>query len=238
MSYGKKNMDYTFLAGRFSDLLSLKYPPVAISFQATAPSMINRIDVPAPSGCVYWRLAAEGKTFYTTAPDHYECAIGAYINNVDLPPDKVTDLEVMVKEMVNLQYISNEEVGNLPRMVNSFGVAIYSPLSDTAFDPDIILLRGNAKQIMLMAEAARATNLSDGGGVMGRPACSMIPAVLKSARFTISLGCIGNRVYTMLGDDELYCSLPSEGIDEVLKQLEITVSANRRLEMFHMQRST
>jgi hypothetical protein len=43
---------------------------------------------------------------------------------------------------------------------------------------------------------------------MGRPACATSPAVPAGAGAVTSLGCIGNRVYTGRGNDELYFTIP------------------------------
>src|SRR5207247_428312 len=83
-------------------------------------------------------------------------------------------------------------------------------------DPDVVLVRGTARQIMLVAEAARAAGIGHDGPALGRPACSMIPEAMRAARGNTSLGCIGNRVYTGLGDDELYFTVPGGRLDEVV----------------------
>ena len=41
-----------------------------------------------PSGCSFWRLAAEGRTFYTVPENHFNCAVGAYTHNIALSPDR------------------------------------------------------------------------------------------------------------------------------------------------------
>ena len=64
----------------------------------------------------------------------------------------------------------------------------------------------------------------------------MIPATMQRGRATISLGCIGNRVYNELTDDQLYAALPADRIAEVIQQLETVVEANRQLERFHRDR--
>lgn len=49
-------------------------------------------------------------------------------------------------------------------------------------------------------------------------------------------GCIGNRVYTGLRDDELYFSIPVAQLDAVLAKLETITNANKELEVFHRNR--
>jgi uncharacterized protein (DUF169 family) len=78
---------------QLNDLLALNRPAVAVKFQDTAPDGVPKVDKSAVSGCTYWKLAAEGRTFYTEAADHYGCPIGSYTHGIDLPDDKAKELE-------------------------------------------------------------------------------------------------------------------------------------------------
>src|SRR2546428_90964 len=98
---------------------------------------------------------------------------------------------------------------------------------------DVVLVRGTPRQIMRVAEAARAAGIGHDGPALGRPACSMIPEAMRAARGNTSLGCIGNRVYTGLSDDELYFTVPGARLDDVVLKLETIVHANRELERYH-----
>jgi uncharacterized protein (DUF169 family) len=51
-----------------------------------------------------------------------------------------------------------------------------------------------------------------------------------------SLGCIGNRVYTDLPDDELYYALPGKHLAAVVDKLSWIIHANRELEKYHRAR--
>ena len=64
----------------------------------------------------------------------------------------------------------------------------------------------------------------------------MIPAALARPDGVTSLGCIGNRVYTELGDDELYFTIPGSRVGEVVERLETVLHANRELERYHQGR--
>src|SRR2546421_8141384 len=110
------------------DLLGLKAVPVAITFRASAPANVPHVASAGPSGCSYWKLAAEGQVFYTEAADHYNCPVGAYTHNVELPPEKSQELTGLIETMVGLQYLRLEEVPRIPRRTEPLGVAIYAPL--------------------------------------------------------------------------------------------------------------
>jgi uncharacterized protein (DUF169 family) len=89
---------------------------------------------------------------------------------------------------------------------------------------------------MLLSEAARSAGLFENGTVMGRPACAMIPAAAATSSSVASVGCIGNRVYTSLGDDELYFAVPAASVQRTLERLDTIVTANTELEKFHRAR--
>jgi uncharacterized protein (DUF169 family) len=215
------------------ELLDLASPPVAVTFAAAAPAGVRRVARAGPAGCDYWRQAAEGAVFYTEAADHHNCPVGSFTHGITLPPERARELEDVVGTMVGLQYIRMEEVGALPRRAAPFGVAVYGPLAQAPAPPDVVLVRGRARQIMLVAEAARAAGLAGDTAAMGRPACAMIPAALAGPGAVTSLGCIGNRVYTGLGDDELYFTIPGPRVGDVVERLETVVRANGELRKYH-----
>src|SRR5437588_6033372 len=103
-------------AEQLRGLLGLRTEPVALSFRATPPAGVPRVGAPAPSGCTYWKQAAEGRTFYTEAPDHYGCPIGAYTHGLDLPPERAEELRGVVATMTDLGYLRSEEVPDIPRL--------------------------------------------------------------------------------------------------------------------------
>jgi Uncharacterized protein conserved in archaea len=222
---------------KLQELLGLRLPPVAIAFRESAPANMPRIESPAPAGCGYWRLAAEGRVFYTEASDHYTCPVGAHTHGVELPADVAQELNGLVQTMVQMQYIKMEEIPAIPRRQQPFRVALYAPLAVASFDPDVVLIRGTAKQLMLVAEAAQAAGVASGGATMGRPTCAILPESLQSGLATASFGCIGNRVYTGLGDDEGYYAIPGANVPEVVNKLAAIVEANRQLHHFHKERA-
>ena len=219
-----------------AELLNLGSQPVAVKFQNSPPSGVPRVDKAAVSGCAYWAYASRGCTFYTEAEDHYGCPIGSHTHGIDLPKDKAHELEGLIGTMVELSYIDMDEVPSIPRRAEPFGVVVYAPLVDAAFEPDVILVCGNAKQMMLLAEAAHAAGVACETSMAGRPTCAAIPAVMQSGRSVTNLGCIGNRVYTGLGDDELYFAIAGSQLARIVEKLPVIVNANNELEKFHRAR--
>ncbi len=217
--------------------LGLTSAPVAMAFVATPPAGMNRADRAQPAGCGYWREASQGRAFYTAPEDHTNCPVGAFTHGVALSDDKARELQSLVGTMIELKYLKSEEVPQIPHRTEAMQWAAYAPLAGATFDPDVVIFRGNARQIMLVSEAARAAGVFDAGTAMGRPACAMIPEATRAQAGVASVGCIGNRVYTGLGDDELYLTVPGNTIGRVLEQLDTVLAANTALEQFHRQRA-
>ncbi len=163
--------------------------------------------------------------------------MGAFTHGVALSRDAATELQSVIGMMTELKYIKKEEIPLIPHRTEPMRFAVYSPLAGATFDPDAIIFRGNARQIMLLSEAARAAGVFDAAALMGRPACAMVPQAISAQAGVASVGCIGNRVYTGLGDDELYITVPGAAVGRVLDCLETVLAANAALEQFHQDRN-
>ena len=224
------------MSEQLQELLGLETPPIAVTFHDTPPDDVPRVEKVEASGCTYWSRAAEGKTFYTEASDHYNCPIGCYTHNVELPDAQMTELENTLNLMGELGYISMDEVPGIPTRENPFQNAVYEPLTDMMDMPDVVIISGKPRQLMLLAEASIAAEVEIENGAMGRPTCAIVPAVIQSGKGASSLGCIGNRVYTALSDDDFYFAFPGKHISAIIDKLAMIVNANSELEAYHQQR--
>lgn len=218
--------------------LNLIHSPVAVSFLAQPPAGFARVHRSDAASCGYWKMASEGQAFYTTGDDHQNCPVGAFTHGVALPPAKQQELEGLIGTMVQLHYLKADEVPQIPHRTETLSVAAYAPLAQATFAPDVVIFRGTPRQIMLVSEAARRAGALDTAAVMGRPACAMLPQAIGAANAVTSVGCIGNRVYTGLADDEMYIAVPGGAIDRVLAEIDTIVNANIELEKFHRARAS
>jgi len=214
-------------------LLRLDSPPVAITFTDHAPPGVPRVSATEPAGCGYWRRAAAGEVFYTVADDHRRCPLGAHTHNVPLSPAEQQELMGRIQTMVDLSYLKMEEVPKIPTRKTPLQVAVYSPLAKAPVPPDVVLVRGNARQLMLLAEAAQFAGLAGAGAAMGRPTCAVLPEAINSDRTALSFGCVGNRVYTGASDNDAYFAIPGSQLAVVEEKLSAIVRANQELEKLH-----
>lgn len=223
--------DWKKLEELFTTRLRLDRRPVAVTFLDAEPAGVPKFSGTEPAGCSFWRLAAAGKTFYTVPADHFNCAVGAYTHNIQLPPDRVQETETMLGMMFNLGYVRPEEVPGIPQLPREPKAVVFAPLADAPMPPSVVLFACKAPAAMLLNEASIRAGASSPLPLLGRPSCMALPAAL--AHGTVStLGCIGNRVYTNLGADEMYIVVPGAKVDAVSDALGIIATANATLEEF------
>jgi uncharacterized protein (DUF169 family) len=220
-----------------TELLNLVSPPIAVAFTDTAPLDIPRVARSEPAGCGYWQKAARGEIFHTVADDHKACPIGAHTHHVVTTEEEQRELMGLIHTMVGLSYIKLEEVPSIPKRTSPLKVALYAPLTTAPFLPDVVVVRGNARQLMLLTEAAQLAGVAGVGPTMGRPTCAMLPAAINTQTVSASFGCIGNRVYTGATDNEAYVAIPGAHVATVVNSLRTILDANRALEQFHRERA-
>jgi uncharacterized protein (DUF169 family) len=227
--------DWTDIEQTLSRSLSLPRRPVAVAFRDTPPAGVPAFAGTEPSGCSFWRVAASGRAFYTVPGDHHNCPIGSHTHAIPLPAARASELEQTLGLMTRLGYVRMEEVPGIPVLASTPAAVVYAPLGETPVDPDVVLVAGRPGRLMLLLEAAARAGVSTRPGLLGRPTCMALPAALAGGAVA-SAGCIGNRVYTDLGDDELYVALPGRDVDRVAAELTTIVAANDTLAAYHQDR--
>ncbi|MBZ5647670.1 MAG: DUF169 domain-containing protein [Acidobacteriia bacterium] len=228
-------MDYRTIESRITSVVQLEKRPVAITFAAKPPAGVPRYEAMAPSGCTFWKFAAEGRTFYTEHAHHYNCAVGCHTHSIPLPPERAQELPDTINLMASIGYIKPEEVAGIQRLAQAPGAVIYAPLGDAPVAPDVVLFVGRPGRLMLLQEAALRAGVGTGTSMLGRPTCASLPAALAQGA-VVSSACIGNRVYTDLGEDELYLAIPGKHLERVADELQTIASANQKLADYHRER--
>jgi uncharacterized protein (DUF169 family) len=216
---------------QIASVVKLGRRPVAVSFLGAEPASAKKFEGTEPSGCSFWRLAAEGRTFYTLPQNHFNCAVGAYTHNIPLSPEREKETERTLKMMFDLGYVKPEEIPQIPRLTQTPKAILYSPLGDATSTPDVVLFACKPAGAMLLNEATGRAGVGSGAPALGRPTCMALPASLQHGTLT-SLGCIGNRVYTGLGEDELYIVVRGADLPKIVDALKTISGANAALQEY------
>jgi uncharacterized protein (DUF169 family) len=219
------------LEERISAAVKLPKRAVAVGFLETAPAGMEKFAGTEPSGCSFWRLAAAGKSFHTSPENHFNCAVGAYTHNIPLSPEREKETEQTLQMMFDLGYVKPEEVPRIPRLAKTPAAIAYAPLGDATFVPDAVFFACKPAGAMLLNEAAGRAGIGSGAPALGRPTCMALPAS-QQAGSIVSLGCVGNRVYTGLGEDEMYFVVRGKDLPALADALEVIAGANNALQQY------
>jgi uncharacterized protein (DUF169 family) len=217
--------------------LKLERAPVAVTFADAVPAGVRKFEGSVPSGCSFWKLAATAPVqhgaFYTVAADHQNCPIGAHTHNIP-PADGGAMLNEMLGMMAGLGYVKMEEVPQIPRWPRTPAAVVYARLG-AALPPDVVIFACRASAAMYLGEATRAAGAASSLPPLPRPTCMALPAAAAHGA-TMSLGCIGNRVYTGIADDDVYLMVRGGDVERVAGALASIMNANTQLATFHRDR--
>jgi uncharacterized protein (DUF169 family) len=224
--------NYLQIEQQLTRSLGLERRPVAVAFLDQPPAGVQKFSGQAPSGCSFWALASGGRTFYTVPGDHFNCAIGCYTHNVALPPERAAELESTLSLMTSAGYIRMEEVPGIARLPKTPGAVVYAPLGETPVEPAVVIFTGRPARVMLLSEAALRAGVVTQTPLLARPTCMALPAALEQG-MVASTGCIGNRVYTDLGEDEMYVAVAGRLLERVADEAATIAAANGQLAEYH-----
>ncbi len=97
---------------------------------------------------------------------------------------------------------------------------VYGPLAEVTGEPSVVLLRLNAKQLMVLFDAVPGLRIE------GKPQCHIVAAAHEQGAVVASVGCMLSRVRTGMPDDQLTCALPASRLAEVTASIQRTAAVD------------
>jgi uncharacterized protein (DUF169 family) len=213
------------LANDLVESLGLQNAPLAIHFsQETMPGVDPYVDdMPAPAadgrtgrvpaGCVFW-MRAHARTFSTVAEDHANCSVGSVTHGFK-SLQEVGD-KADVAKLVGAGWVAPEMFPDIPVVKERYRHATYGPLSDAKVNPDVVLLRVNAKQAMTISDAFPGMRFE------GKPQCHIIAIAKEQQEVAVSVGCMLSRVRTGMPNTEMTCAIPGARLAEAVQRIKTT----------------
>lgn len=215
--------NWTDLADRLVNVLHLEAAPVAITFADSPPADVARFDSPmseptedgrqgrVPAGCVFWVRGAE-RAFATVPEDHGNCTVGSITHGLLAPEDAVGRSDVA--ELVGAGWVGPGVLGQLPAVAERPGSIVYAPLGTGPVEPDVILLRVNARQMMVLSDAIPSLSIE------GKPQCHIVTLAKEQGMPAASVGCALSRQRTGMRPEEMTCALPAGQLDTIVEAVE------------------
>ncbi|NNN14239.1 MAG: hypothetical protein HKL82_00060 [Acidimicrobiaceae bacterium] len=219
MSYG----DIGRMSQRLTKALHLAEPPVAIGFSDNEDATLSRFGEPfapaspdgrtgrVPAGCVFWMKAAT-QSFATEPADHGNCSVGSLTHGL-LTMDQVAS-NSDVAELLGSGWVSMDMVPQIPVVARRHNFVNYGPAEDCEFQPDVILIRINGRQLMVISDAV--SDLS----VQGKPQCHIVAMAKEQGIIAASVGCALSRARTGMGPAEMTCAIPTPRLSDFVDEIE------------------
>ncbi|MGH9827396.1 MAG: DUF169 domain-containing protein [Blastocatellia bacterium] len=214
--------DWRALSTEFTSLLTQQSSPLAITFSNTAPEGVSPFDSPfpapaedgrtgrVPAGCVFW-VEASNKTFTTVAEDHANCSVGSLTHGFKSLQDVAGNADVAA--LLGSGWVTMDVVPQIPVVKQRFQFVTYGPLGETSVDPDVVFLRLNAIQAMMLLDAYPNIRFE------GKPQCHIVAIAKELNQPAISVGCMLSRVRTGIPASEMTCAIPAASFGEVVEAL-------------------
>jgi uncharacterized protein (DUF169 family) len=86
-------------------------------------------------------------------------------------------------------------------------------LPETVVDPDVILLRVNGRQRMVLSDALPGLRIE------GKPQCHIVAVAKEQGTVAASVGCALSRARTGMRVEEMTCAIPAGQLGDVVDKL-------------------
>ena len=126
-----------------------------------------------------------------------------------------------VAALLETGWVTLDVVPQIPVVTECPTFVTYGPLAQTPVDPDVVLLRLNPKQVMVMHDALPDMRLE------GKPQCHIIAIAKEQNEVAASVGCMLSRVRTGLPNSQMTCAIPAKQLGEVIERLQTTSTADK-----------
>jgi uncharacterized protein (DUF169 family) len=229
------------LASSLESHLHLTTPPLAITFSTDPPVGVPAFDRPmpdpmpdgrtgrVPAGCVFWNHAAD-RTFTTVADDHANCSVGSMTHGFKTLEEVAANGDVAA--LLESGWVTMDVVPQIPVVHERPGAVTYGPLAETPVDPDVVLLRVNGKQLMVLSDAMPGLRIE------GKPQCHVIAIAKEQGEAAASVGCMLSRVRTGMPSDQMTCAIPASQLASVVESVERNAVADAAVAQYAAQDAT
>ena len=219
------SLDYVALSDKLTGVLGLKGSPVAVKLikaESGVPKGLVHLNE-VLRHCEMVQKARSGSKFYVTVEQH-ACKGGAgLLGLIDIPENiKSGEFYYKLGRFSSIEHAADTMEG-APRVDFKTYATAYSPLAETPFEPDVVVLIVNPRQAMLIAQAnvyeLHSRNTADFSGIQSL--CGdAVAAPLMRGNINFTVGCSGSRKYAKVSEDELIVGVPIKTVPKLTEALE------------------
>ena len=228
-------------AHELQSLLRLAAPPIGIAFRTdngadAAPRYASNPPPPTPdgrtgavpAGCFFWFQAVD-RVFSTVAEDHANCSVGSYTHGFKTLDEAAVKADTGA--LFESGWVTPADVPGIAHVPERPGSIVYGPLADMPVKPDVVFLRLNAKQAMVLDDALGRVRFE------GKPQCHVVAIAKEEGVVAVSVGCMLSRVRTGMSNNEMTCAIPVSKLAEVVEKLRRNAEIERTVAAYAAQDS-
>jgi uncharacterized protein (DUF169 family) len=119
-----------------------------------------------------------------------------------------------VGALVEAGWVTPQIFPTIPTVSTRPASITYGPLAQASIEPDVVLLRTNAKGVMTLGDALGDLVIE------GKPQCHIVAIAKEQNRPAASVGCALSRARTGMGAHEMTCALPGPRLEQSLDAIE------------------
>ncbi len=217
------------LASTLTSKLKLQSAPIGITFSMKEPANVPRFGAPmpdpmpdgrtgaVPAGCVFWMKATD-RTFSTVAEDHGNCSVGSMTHGFKTLDEVSSNSDVAA--LLESGWVTMDVVPQIPVVKTKHSHVTYGPLEQSTIAPDVVLIRVNATQLMILHDALPELRFE------GKPQCHVVAIAKEENQVAASVGCMLSRVRTGMSPNEMTCAIPASKLGDVVEALDATCAAD------------
>jgi uncharacterized protein (DUF169 family) len=125
-----------------------------------------------------------------------------------------------VAALVESGWVTMDMVPEIPVINDKPGTVTYGPLAESPVDPDVVLIRVNGKQLMVLSDALPGLRIE------GKPQCHIVAVAKQQGEVAASVGCMLSRTRTNMSSREMTCAIPATKLGDVIAQIEATAATD------------
>lgn len=230
--------DWAQLSNELTEALRLGTPPIAITFSESPPDGVDAFDTPmadplpggrtgrVSAGCVFWMHGTD-RTFSTVAADHGNCSVGSLTHGFRTLDEVAGNDDVAT--LVESGWVTMDVVPQIPVVTERPGAVTYGPLTETATSPDVVMLRVNGKQLMVISDALPELRIE------GKPQCHIVAIAKEQGQPAASVGCALSRVRTGMPAAEMTCAIPGAMLGTLVERITTDAAADTAVARYAAQ---
>jgi uncharacterized protein (DUF169 family) len=170
-----------------------------------------------PAGCVFWIRAAE-RSFTTVPADHGNCSVGRYTHGLTSLEEAAGHADVAA--LLEAGWVDADAIAAVPAVSQPSAAITYGPLAAATDTPDVVLLRVNGRQMMVLSDALPGLRIE------GKPQCHIVALAKEQGEVAASVGCALSRARTGMHPEEMTVAIPGVRLSNVVGAVERTAAVD------------